>query len=67
MENESKDKIGIECMFGRLRLITNIFEDYGYQIKELDLVFLGGLTKKDLTRGKFRELLKEEVTILKRL
>jgi 23S rRNA pseudouridine2605 synthase len=34
---------------------------------KLDRVFFAGLTKKDLPRGKFRELTQEEVNILKRI
>lgn len=62
-----KKQIGIELHSGRNRIVRRIFEHFGYQVVKLDRVFFAGLTKKDLPRGKFRELTRDEVNILKRM
>ena len=48
-------------------LSTKIFESLDYHVIKLDLVFFGGLTKKDIPRKKSRFLSEEEINILKRL
>jgi len=62
-----KTQVGLELHSGRNRIVRRIFEHLGYKVIRLDRVFFAGLTKKDLPRGKFRELSKEEVNILKRI
>ncbi len=64
---EDKKQIGIELHSGRNRIVRRIFEHLGYQVIKLDRVFLAGLTKKDLPRGKWRFLTDKEVNMLKRL
>ena len=59
------DEIGIEIHMGKNRIIRRIFESLGYVIEKLDRVYYGGLTKKDLPRGWFRHLKKQEVIMLK--
>ncbi|MBR2475913.1 MAG: ribosomal large subunit pseudouridine synthase B, partial [Bacteroidaceae bacterium] len=59
-----KDQIGIEIHSGRNRIIRRIFESLGYKVKKLDRVYFAGLTKKDLPRGRWRYLTKEEVNML---
>lgn len=59
-----KDQIGIEIHSGRNRIIRRIFEALGYKVKKLDRVYFAGLTKKDLPRGRWRYLTKEEVNML---
>lgn len=63
----SKDRksIGIEIHVGRNRIVRRIFEHFDYQVKQLDRVMYGQLTKKDLPRGKWRALKPGEVTLLK--
>jgi len=64
---DDKKQIGIELHSGKNRIVRRIFEHLGYQVIKLDRVFLAGLTKKDLPRGKWRFLTEKEVNMLKRL
>lgn len=58
-------EVGIEIHVGRNRIVRRIFESLGYVVEKLDRVYYAGLTKKDLSRGWFRELKKKEVIMLK--
>jgi 23S rRNA pseudouridine2605 synthase len=60
-----KREIGIEIHSGRNRVIRRVFAELGYEIEKLDRVFFAGLTKKNLKRGQWRELTKQEVDFLK--
>jgi 23S rRNA pseudouridine2605 synthase len=60
-----KKQVGIEIHSGRNRIIRRIFEQLNYKIVRLDRVYFAGLTKKGLTRGKWRFLTKKEITMLK--
>ena len=42
-----------------------MFEALGYRVDKLDRVYFGGLTKKNLPRGKWRLLTEKEVNMLK--
>lgn len=60
-----KSVIGIEIHSGRNRIIRRMFEAIGYKVKKLDRVYFAGLTKKKLSRGQWRFLSDEEITMLK--
>jgi len=60
-----QDEVGIEIHSGKNRIVRRIFEHLGYEVVKLDRVFFGGLTKKNLPRGKWRFLAEEELRILK--
>lgn len=60
-----KSKIGIEIHSGRNRIVRRLFEHFGYQVVKLDRVMYGGLTKKNLLRGKWRLLNEREIAQLK--
>jgi 23S rRNA pseudouridine2605 synthase len=62
---KDKKEIGIEIHSGRNRIVRRIFEHLNYEVKTLDRVIYAGLTKKNLPRGKFRELEPQEVIFLK--
>ena len=62
---EDKSEIGIEIHSGRNRIVRRIFESLGYSVCKLDRVYYAGLTKKNLKRGAWRFLTKEEVMRLK--
>jgi len=62
---ENKQEVGIEIHSGRNRIVRRIFEFLGYEVKNLDRVYYAGLTKKNLKRGAWRFLSKEEVERLK--
>ncbi len=59
------NQVGIEIHSGRNRIVCRIFEHLGYKVIRLDRVYLAGLTKKNLPRGKWRYLSEEEVNFLK--
>jgi len=64
---DPKDKtiIGIEIHSGRNRIVRRIFENLGYDVRNLDRVTYAGLTKKNVQRGKWRFLTEKEVRILR--
>ena len=65
IKNKPETEVAIEVHIGRNRIVRRIFEHLGYQVKKLDRTYYAGLTKKDLTRGRFRHLTKQEVIMLK--
>ncbi len=64
---DAKDKsiIGIELHSGKNRIVRRMFEFLGYDVKNLDRVMFGNLTKKNVERGKWRFLKEKEVRLLK--
>lgn len=65
VKGQDKNEIGIEIHVGKNRIVRRIFEHLGYTVERLDRVYIGGLTKKDLTRGFFRHLTDREIIMLK--
>jgi len=63
----SKREIGIQIHSGKNRIVRRIFEHLGYEVVKLDRVIYAGLTKKDLTRGRWRYLDEKEIIQLKHL
>lgn len=57
--------VGIELHSGKNRIVRRIFEHLGYNVHKLDRTVFAGLTKKDLPRGRYRELTEKEVGFLK--
>ena len=57
--------VGVELHSGKNRIVRRMFEHLGYNIHKLDRVVFAGLTKKDLPRGRYRELTEQEVGYLK--
>ena len=64
VEGESKSEVGIEIHSGRNRIVRKIFEHLGYKVSKLDRVIFSGLTKKNLPRGRWRELTDLEINNL---
>lgn len=62
-----KKIIGIQIHIGKNRIVRRIFESMGYVVEKLDRVLYAGLTKKNLPRGKWRYLTKEELAFLQRI
>ena len=60
-----KRVVGVELHSGRNRIVRRLFEALGYEVHKLDRVIFAGLTKKDLPRGRWRELTEKEVGFLK--
>lgn len=60
-----KTQVGVEIHSGKNRIVRRIFEHLGYNVRKLDRVMFGSLTKKDLPRGRWRFLTEAEVGMLK--
>ncbi len=67
VNNAPKTELGVEISSGRNRIIRRIFESLGYEVTKLDRVMFAGLDKKNIARGQWRFLTKEEVNFLKML
>jgi 23S rRNA pseudouridine2605 synthase len=67
VQGGSKNEIGIQIHSGKNRVVRRIFEHLGYEVIKLDRVVYGNLTKKDLTRGRWRYLDEKEIIQLKHL
>ena len=65
VQNASKKEVGIEINGGKNKSIVDMFEKMDYKVTKLDRVYYGGLTKKDITRGRFRFLTEQEIALLK--
>ena len=63
---DDRSQLGIELHSGQNRVIRGIFEKLGYRVKKLDRVYFAGLTKKNLSRGKWRFLTEKEINMLRR-
>jgi 23S rRNA pseudouridine2605 synthase len=64
---DDKKQIGVELHSGKNRIVRRIFESLEYKVVKLDRVYFAGLTKKDLTRGKWRFLSDMELNMLRML
>ncbi len=64
---KDKKQVGIEIHSGKNRLVRRMFEQLGYEVVKLDRVMYAGLTKKDLPRGKCRNLNAQELNTLRML
>ncbi|GLB47797.1 pseudouridine synthase [Neptunitalea lumnitzerae] len=67
IDNAGKREVGVRIHSGRNRIIRRIFAHLGYEVVMLDRVLFANLTKKDLPRGHWRFLTKQEVINLKNL
>lgn len=65
VQNSPKKEVGVELSFGRNNTLKTLFLELGYKVVKQDLVYYGGLTKKDIPRGKCRLLTEKEVSMLK--
>lgn len=60
-----KRVVGVALHSGKNRIVRRLFEALEYDVHKLDRVVFAGLTKKDLPRGRWRELTEKEVGFLK--
>ena len=67
VENRPKREIGMELKSTKTHVVQRIFKSLGYELVNLDRVVYGGLTKKDLPRGTWRTLTKQELINLQNL
>ena len=61
VEGQNRTEVGIEIHSGRNRIVRKIFEHAGYKVTKLDRVIFAELTKKNLPRGRWRELTQQEI------
>lgn len=66
-DKKDKKQIGIQIKSGKNKVVHRMLEELGYRVLKLDRVMYGELTKKDLPRGRWRELTPQEVINLKML
>jgi len=64
-DGKNKAHVGVEIHSGKNRIVRRIFEHMGYNVRKLDRVVFGPLTKKDMPRGRWRFLTDAEVGMLK--
>lgn len=67
VDGQPKSEVGIEIHSGRNRIVRKIFEHVGYKVNKLDRVIFAELTKKNLPRGRWRELTNLEVANLQKM
>lgn len=65
VDGASKKEVGIKIKNTGNSVIRTIFEHLNYEVVKIDCVTIAGLTKKDLPRGNWRHLTKQEVINLK--
>lgn len=63
--SEDGRTVGVELHIGWNRVVRRIFESLGYEVQKLDRTIYAGLDKKELSRGQWRFLTKEEIIHLK--
>lgn len=67
IEGESKNKVGIKIKNTGNSILRTIFDALKYDIVKIDCVAIGHLTKKDIPRGHWKHLTKQEENTLKML
>jgi 23S rRNA pseudouridine2605 synthase len=60
-------EVGIIIHEGRNRQVRRMFESLGYEVKKLDRVAYGPITKEGLSRGETRSLTRGEVRKLREM
>jgi 23S rRNA pseudouridine2605 synthase len=64
-EAKKPKEIGVEMHSNRPKALAMLLEHFGYTVERLDRTVLGPLTKKDLPRGHWRTLDREELNLLR--
>ncbi|MCF4100810.1 pseudouridine synthase [Gillisia sp. M10.2A] len=67
IDNRPKNEIGLEINSVKPHVVQRLFKSMGFEVEKLDRVVFGGLTKKDLPRGNWRPLTKQEIINIKML
>ncbi|GGH35682.1 pseudouridylate synthase [Mangrovimonas yunxiaonensis] len=67
IEGQSKNLVGLKIKNTGNSIIRNIFDHLNYDLIKVDCVAIGHLTKKDLPRGYWKHLTKQEVNTLRML
>lgn len=61
IEGASSNEVGIKLSTANVSVVRSIFEKFGYKVEKVDRVSFAGLTKKNLARGQWRNLTKQEI------
>ncbi len=64
-EKEDMTDIEVDVFVGQYAATRSAIENLGYEVKRMDRTYFNGLTKKDLSRDRFRPLTEKEVIMLK--
>jgi len=67
VNNAPKKEVGLRIKHTGNSVIRSIFEHLGYNVVKVDCVTLGPLTKKDLPRGRYRQITEDEISLFSRL
>ncbi len=67
VQDKPKREVGLETNSVKPHVVQRLFKSLGYEVEKLDRVVFDGLTKKDLPRGRWRVLNKQEIINLKNL
>lgn len=65
IKDAPKKELGLEMYYGKSGIIRALFQHLGYSVTKLDRVYFGGLTKKDIPRGRHRFLTEQDIAMLK--
>lgn len=65
IKDAPKKEIGLEMYYGKSGIVRALFQHLGYSVSKLDRVYFGGLTKKDIPRGRHRFLTEQDIAMLK--
>ncbi|MFM7728978.1 MAG: pseudouridine synthase, partial [Flavobacteriales bacterium] len=63
--NGDPRQIGLRINTSKDRIIKAVFEHFKYTVKKVDRVMFASLTKRDLSRGRYRHLTENEVNFLR--
>jgi len=63
---KSKKHVRMQIHSGKNRIVRRIFKKFGYNVVKLDRTNYAGLTKRGIALGRWRELTKQEVMMLKK-
>jgi 23S rRNA pseudouridine2605 synthase len=64
---DDSTKVVVTIAEGKNREIRRIFEQFGYEVKQLERKYFAGLSAKGLEKGEYRHLSKQEVVSLQKL
>ncbi|QIE59437.1 rRNA pseudouridine synthase [Rasiella rasia] len=67
VKNASKKEVGLKIKNMGNSIIRTIFEHLGYNVVKVDCVTIAHLTKKDLPRGRWKVLTKQEIELFSML
>lgn len=65
VDGANKNEIGIELSIHNIKDLEKLLLDFNYKIRSLDRVLFSNFTKKDLSRGQWRNITKQELINLK--